>query len=207
MQKFTLLLFLLPTASTTFSQTFPPPPPTPDVTNITKVTLDPGFSYEQKIGRHQTLYGQVYPAISFSFAFSDGLGGDNTTTDFYIDPAVNIQYRFYYNARTRQVKGKRTEMNSMNYIGIADRTVFSKHPLSDSYDMEKHYRPINTLGAVWGLQRNFRSRFSIDLNVGPAITFAKTTSTDLSGRSETYVLNEFALLTQVDFGFWLNKRK
>lgn len=206
--NFTLTLILLSAATTGFSQSLPKEPePIPDVTNITKLTLNPGFSYEKRIGKHQTLYGQVYPAINFSFDFSDGIGGDQTNTSFYVDPAVYVQYRFYYNARARQEKGKRTELNSMNYIALVDRTVFSKHPINSNYEMEKSYRPMNTLGAVWGLQRNFRSRISIDLNVGPAIAFAKTTSKDLSGHTETYIHNEFALLTQFDIGFWLNKRK
>jgi len=205
-RKFTLVLFLLPATSTTFSQT-QEKEPTPDVTNITKFTLHPGFSYERRIGKHQTLSGQVYPAISLSFTYEDGIGGERSDFEFYIDPAAYLQYRFYYNGRKRQAKGKRTELNSMNYIGIADRLVYSKHPINSNYDIEKHYRPVNILGAVWGLQRNFNSRVSIDLSVGPAIASAKTTSTDLSGRTSSSILSEFTLLTQFDFGFWLNKRK
>lgn len=207
-RKTLLVLVLIPVASTTFSQTWPAKEPIPDVTDISKVTLHPGFSYEKRIGRHQTLYGQVFPTINFSFDFEDGIGGSNSEYSFYIDPAIFLQYRFYYNAGRRQRKGKRTELNSMNYIGVVDRTVFSKHPINSNYDMEKHYRTMNMLGAVWGLQRNFdRSRISVDLNVGPAIAFAKTTSTNLSGHTETYIHNEFSLFTQFDVGFWLNKRK
>lgn len=204
MQKTLLAIVLLPIASTAFSQTSPTAT-TPDVTDITKITLHPGFSYEKRIGKHQTLYGQVFPALNFSFGFSDALGEESS---FYMDPALYLQYRFYYNGGRRQRKRKRTELNSMNYIGIVDRTVLSKHPINSNYDMEKHYRPMNTLAAVLGLQRNFdRSRISIDLNVGPAISFAQTTSTDLSGRTQTYNYNEFTLFTQFDIGFWLNKRK
>jgi hypothetical protein len=196
-------LVLLSAASTAFSQNIQPEP-VPDVTDVSKITLHPGFSYEKRIGKHQTLYGQVFPAISFSFAFSDAIGEE---ASFYVDPAMYLQYRFYYNAGRRQRKRKRTELNSMNYIGVVDRMVLSKHPVHEDYEMEKRYRTMNTLGAVWGLQRNFKSRISIDLNVGPAIAFAKTTSKDLSGRTETYMYNEFTLLTQFDIGFWLNKRK
>lgn len=204
LRKIILTQVLIPVATTVFSQT-DQKEEIPDVTNVTKVTLHPGFAYEKRIGRHQTLYGQVFPAVNFSFEFSDALGSE---TSFYIDPALLLQYRFYYNARKRQRKKKNTALNSMNYIGFVDRTVLSKHPVNDNYDREKHYRTMNTLGAVWGLQRNFiRSRLSIDLNVGPAIAFAKTTSTDLSGHTETYIYNEFTLFTQFDIGFWLNKRK
>ncbi|OQP60016.1 hypothetical protein A3860_35180 [Niastella vici] len=177
-RKTLLALVLIPLTSTAFSQNLPQVT-VPDVTDITKVTFHPGLSYEKRIGRYQTLYGQVFPAINFSLDISDGFGGYNSDASFYVDPAVYLQYRFYYNGGKRQRKKKRTELNSMNYIGVVDRTVLSKHPVNSDYDMEKHYRTMNTLGAVWGLQRNFdRSRISIDLNVGPAIAFAKSTYTD-----------------------------
>ena len=206
-RKIVLAILCIPIASTAFSQNLPNVTK-PDVTDITKVTLHPGFSYEKRIGKHQTLYGQVFPAINFSFDFSDGIDGYNSDASFYIDPALYVQYRFYYNGGKRQRKKKRTELNSMNYIGVVDRTVLSKHPVNSDYEMEDHYRTMNTLGVIWGLQRNFdRSRISIDLNVGPAIAFAKSTYTDLSGHKQTYVYNEFTLFTQFDVGFWLNKRK
>jgi hypothetical protein len=206
LRKTLLALALLPAAATAIAQN-DTNATVPDVTNITKLTLHPGFAYEHRIGKHQTLYGQVFPTINFSFDFSDGIGDDNSETSLTIDPALTVQYRFYYNARRRQQKGKRTELNSMNYIGVVDRTVLSKRPINSNYDKEAHYRTMNTIGAVWGLQRNFHSRISIDLNVGPAIAFAKTTSTDLSGHTQTYMHSEFALFTQFDVGFWLNKRK
>ena len=207
-RKTLLAIVLIPVTATAFSQTWPPPKvPIPDVTDIAKVTLHPGFSYEKRIGRHQTLYGQVFPAINFSLDISDGFSGYNSDASFYVDPAVYLQYRFYYNAGRRQRKGKRTELNSMNYIGIVDRTIFSKRPIDTNYDTEKRYRTLNSLGAVWGLQRNFdRSRISVDLNVGPAISWAKTTST-YAGYTSTDYISSVSLLTQFDVGFWLNKRK
>lgn len=205
-RKTLLAIVCIPIASAAFSQTWPAVT-VPDVTDITKVTLHPGFSYEKRIGRHQTLYGQIFPAVNISLDISDGFGGYSSDASFYIDPAVFLQYRFYYNGRIRQVKGKRTELNSMNYIGVVDRIIFSKRPIDNSYDSEKHLRPMNTLGAVWGLQRNFnRSRVSIDFNIGPAVSWAKTTSTSL-GNTQTEYIGVLSLLTQFDVGFWLNKRK
>jgi len=179
----------------------------PDVTNVTKVSLYPGFAYEKRIGKHQTLYGKIFPAINFSFNFSDGIGGQNRESSFYVDPALFLQYRFYYNGSKRQKNGKRTELNSMNYIGIVDRAILTKHPTNSDYYKEERYRFKNTLGAIWGLQRNFKSRVSLDLNIGPAIYFGRTTSVDLNGYLQTNAYTAFALLTQFDVGFWLNKRK
>jgi hypothetical protein len=205
-RKTLLAIVLIPIASTAFTQTWPKVV-IPDVTDITKVILRPGFSYEKRIAKHQTLYGQVFPAINYSLDISDGFGGFDSDASFYIDPAVYLQYRFYYNARRRQVKGKRTELNSMNYVGLVDRIIFSKRPIDNNYDAEKRYRTLNSLGAVWGLQRNFdRSRVSIDFNVGPAISWAKTTSTYM-GNTQTEYIGVITLMTQFDVGFWLNKRK
>src|ERR1700754_636872 len=95
-----------------------------DVTNVSKVTIiNPGLSYEHRIGKLQTLHVQAYMSPSFGIGFSDAIG---TTSFFYIDPAVNLQYRYYYNARARQEKGKRTAMNSLNYIGPVYDALFSK---------------------------------------------------------------------------------
>jgi len=179
----------------------------PAVTNVTKVFLFPGFAYEKRIGKHQTLYGKIFPAINFSFSFSDGIGGQRSESSFYVDPALFVQYRYYYNGRRRQKNGKKTGLNSMNYIGFADRAIVTKHPTTSDYYKEKRYRFKNTLGAVWGLQRNFKSRVSIDLNVGPAIYFGRSASIDMNGYLQTNAYTEFSLLTQFDVGFWLNKRK
>jgi hypothetical protein len=204
-RKTLLAIVLIPVASTAFSQTMPKEP-IPDVTDIPKVMLYPGFSYEKRIGRHQTLYGKVFPAINLTFEAWDGIGGSDWEASLYFDPTLYLQYRFYYNGRKRQAKGKRTELNSMNYIGIIDRTILTKHPINNNYDKEKHYRTVNSLGMVWGLQRNFHSRVSIDLNVGPAITWARTTETS-AGYTRTENVSAVSILTQFDVGFWLNKRK
>jgi hypothetical protein len=200
--KILLTLSLMPFLSTAYSQNFQQEP-VPEVTDVTKINII-GFSYEKRIGKHQTLYGQAFSAVNFSFEYSDALGSESS---FYVDPGLYLEYRFYYNGEKRQQKGKRTDMNSMNYLGVVDRTVLSKHPINSNYDMEKHYRTMNTLAAVWGFQRNYRKRFSLDFNIGPAIAFAKTTSTDLAGRTHTYNYNEFTVFGQFDIGFWLNKRK
>ena len=77
----------------------------------------------------------------------------------------------------------------------------------DVTDITKVTLPMNTLGAVWGLQRNFnRSRVSIDFNIGPAVSWAKTTSTSM-GNTQTEYIGVLTLLSQFDVGFWLNKRK
>ncbi len=100
---------------------------------------------------------------SFGLGYSSSLGN---TSFIYFDPALTIQYRYYYNYIKREAKGKRTEMNSLNYVCSILQTVFSKENISSSYYPETNQRAINTFGLAWGFQRNFQNRFSLDLNLG-----------------------------------------
>ena len=170
-----------------------------DIVNITKLTfLDPGISYEKRIGKLQSLYFEAFMSISGSIGYSDALG--NTST-FYLDPSLALQYRYYYNSEKRQSKGKRTDMNNLNYFSAIIETVFSKRRVSSNYFEERDHRTINTIGLVWGIQRNYKSRFSLDLNLGPGYYFTKAT---VGG---TIHVSGFTTIGQLNFGFWLNKRK
>src|SRR5689334_15473284 len=96
----------------------------PEVTDVARITiLSPGFSYEMKAGKFQTLFFQVFMNTSAYAEYSSYFGYESR---FYFDPAVTAQYRYYYNAGKRTDKGKRTEMNSMNYLALIDELFFSK---------------------------------------------------------------------------------
>jgi len=175
-----------------------------EVRDITKLTiLNPGVSYEKAIAKFQSLYIQGFMNTSFYVTYSSSLGSD---ADIYFDPAVTLQYRYYYNAVRRQAKGKRTEMNSMNYIGAITETNFSQRRISIShYDQDK-LRPINVIGCVWGMQRNYRSRFSLDLQLGVGFLFTKATIPDVTGQPVSETVSLFKGIVQLNLGFWLNKR-
>jgi hypothetical protein len=175
-----------------------------DVTNVTKATfLNPGISYEARIGKKQTLFGQAFMNTSFSYSYSDYFGSDFS---LYWDPAFTAQYRYYYNGSRRQEKGKRTAMNSMNYIGTVYEVSFTRAPISGKYWGEENRRALNRIGAFWGFQRNYKGRFSLDLNLGLGYMFGKSTIYDGTGFiSQTG--GDFSMLGQINFGFWLNKRK
>src|SRR5580765_2513791 len=94
------------------------------VTNITRVTiLDPGFSYEQAVGKTQTIYAQAFLNISGYFSYSDALG---TSSAINLDPAFTIQYRHYYNFAQREKREKRVALNSLNYVAPVWTTSFAK---------------------------------------------------------------------------------
>jgi len=177
----------------------------PDIMNITKVSfLDPGFSYEKRVGKFQSLYGQVFLNISGTIGYSSSFGN---MSSIFFDPAFAISYRYYYNSAKRQSKGKRTDMNSLNYLSPIFKTIFSKQRISTSYYQEENRRPIYITAIAWGIQRNYMKRFSLDLNLGLGYLLTKSTMPDDSGQIITKNTGEFTTLIQLNLGFWLNNMK
>jgi hypothetical protein len=176
-----------------------------DVTNVTKVTIiNPGLSYEARIGKFQTLYMQGFMSMSGYFSYSDALG---TESAFYFDPAADIQYRYYYNGRKRFEMEKRTEMNSMNYVTVMSEFIFSKMRLTTDYIDESKRRAISRFGVGWGFQRNYAQHFSLDLNLGFGYLLSKGTSYNWNGQLTTKTISTPTFMGQFNIGFWLNKSK
>jgi hypothetical protein len=177
----------------------------PDIQDVYKLTfLSPGVSYEKKIGRLQSIYGHVFMSVNAGLGYSSNLG---FTSAFYLDPAFTIQYRYYYNAAKREAKGKRTEMNSLNYVSSLYEMVISKNKIQTLTVSEVYRRPVHTLGLAWGMQRNYPKRFSLDLNLGLGYIFGKVTRAKETG--ELYTKNAGSLTTigGITLGFWLNNIK
>jgi hypothetical protein len=188
-----LLLFMDLSAQT--------PAPT---TDIFKLGLySPGLSYEKKTGKNQTVLVNPHFSPYLSFFYSSSLGN---STDFRLEPALTLHYRFYYGGKKRAAKGKFTDRNSMDYIAPVYLLVFSKRRLSSSHYEENSLRPIHSFAISWGLQRNYNNRFSIDFNFGPGIATAGITEPDANGTPVKGQYTYFTLLTEARIGFWLNKR-
>ena len=176
-----------------------------EVENVTKVTiLNPGFSYETVIRKRQTIYLQAFMNTSAYFSYSDALGSSG---GIFFDPALTAQYRYYYSYKNRSSKEKRTAMNSLNYIAPVWESIYSKEYELTSSAVIEDRRFIHKFGIVWGLQRNYKSRFSLDLNVGPGVVFGKQTTIDDFGQKERDRYAVFSLLGQINIGFWLNRRR
>lgn len=174
-----------------------------DITDVTKATFfNPGISYEKRTGNFQSLYAQIFMNTSFSLGYSEALGN---TSSIHFDPAATLQYRYYYNAAARKTKGKRIEMNSLNYVSFILETILITQKILLVDYIKKDHHAVKELGIAWGFQRNYKSRFSLDLNVGVGYLFAKETTID-NGQLVTKNISEFTTLGQVNFGFWLNKR-
>ena len=176
-----------------------------DIVDITKATfLKPGISYEKRIGKFQSIVGQAFMNTSFSIGYSSSFG---ITSNITFDPALSFQYRYYYNYDRRQNKGKRTEMNSLNYLSPTFVTIFSKNAISTSHYFENNRRPINTAGIVWGIQRNYRKHFSLDFNAGVGYLFTTAILPDNTGKTIKQNVGRLSTLGQLNLGFWLNRRK
>ena len=174
---------------------------TADVTDVTKANFfDPGISFEKGIGNLQTLYGQAFLSTSIYIGYSSALG-NISSVDIY--PALTLQYRYYYNASRRTMKGKRTAMNSLNYISIVTEAYFYT---DKSWDQDVS-RTMKIFGTAWGFQRNYPKRFSLDFNIGIGYAFSKKTVMSLPGEYISISFAELTTLGQISLGFWLNKKQ
>jgi hypothetical protein len=174
-----------------------------EITNVTRVSFfSPGISYEKKIGKLQTLCARAFMSTSFYFFYSSSLG---TTAGIDLYPSWSLQYRYYYNSAMRNAKGKRAEMNSLNYVSAIAEMVFFKETVSSNGDTD--LRSLNSFGIVWGISRNYQKRFSLDLSVGPGYVYAKRTTLNEFGEYITENKGGITLVGQISLGFWLNKRK
>ena len=98
-------------------------------------------------------------------------------------------------------------MNSLNYLSPTFETIFSKNAIFTSHYGEYYRRPINTVGLVWGMQRNCKSRFRVDYNVGLGYLFTTAILPNNNGQTVRENIGKFSSLGQLSLGFWLNKRK
>ncbi len=179
----------------------------PSVTeNVAKVTfLNPGFAYEAKTGKSKTLYTQIFLNTSLRFDLEDDIYADQVTSTAYFDPALSTQYRFYYNYKKRNGAGKRTAKNSMNFFAPIYEGHLSKAPFPGTSFEEIDRRLLSTIGAVWGMQRNYAGRFSLDIYTGLGYTFGKESEV-INGTLKSGTSGAPALIAQVNIGIWLGKK-
>jgi hypothetical protein len=118
-------------------------------------------SYEMRVGQYQTM--MLEPGAGFEYSYSS----DNTYWNF--SPNLGIHYRYYYNFDARNEKGRRTAKNSVNFVGAYSRiNIYTNY--ADFGENSEGYK-FMTFGPVWGIQRNYKSHFSLGLMLGPAISF------------------------------------
>ncbi len=174
------------------------------VVPVAKATLlAPGFSFEVPTGRQQTLLLHAFASPSFSLFWGAGSGLD---ASFTLSPSMSAEYRFYYNYARRRQQGRRTDLNSLNYLAPVAMVNFSKNAMADDHLTEEKLRGIYTAAFVWGFQRNYKGRFSLDLGLGPAVSFGRALVPGASGNVQRTNHTSVWLLTNLTLGIWLNKR-
>ena len=172
-----------------------------DVRDIAKANFfDPGFSFEKRIGNSQTLYMQAFMSTSIAIGYSSALGNTSSINSY---PALTFQYRYYYNGKKRESKGKRTEMNSMNYVSVMTQASYYK----DKSWGQNESRILKIFGGAWGFQRNYANRFSIDFNFGLCYAFGNKTVMNLPDEYSSTPYGEVTNCGQISLGFWLNKKE
>lgn len=114
-----------------------------------------GF-YEGRLATNWTLKGQLGLVGNLSIYTND--------TDFYMQPQIALEPRFYYNLKKRNEKGKNTANNSGNYIALATsyRTdwfgIFTEKDQEPSESLQTYL--------AWGLRRSYGEHFHLEFATG-----------------------------------------
>ena len=83
----------------------------------------------------------------------------------------------------------------------------TRRNFSFSYISEPNPRGLIKFGGLWGLQRNYSNRFSLDFNVGVGYLFTKEKEINNLGNIISKNISQSTLLGHLNLGFWLNKRR
>ncbi len=114
-------------------------------------------------------------ALRSEFGFEGGIWGGNvySKTGFLMAPAITIEPRFYYNLSKREIKGKRIDGNSGNFISL-------KAGYNPDWFFISNYDGINLISNIsvvptWGIRRNIGSHFNFEtgFGIGYRYIFAK----------------------------------
>lgn len=175
-----------------------------DVANLLKLTLaNPGISYELRLGKLQTVYGQAFMKTSVfvegeSFMFIPY----NIRTRYFFDPAFTVQFRQYYQTRKQRQRRGAPSINSMNYVALYEEMFFTEKPLYQQVDGRTGY---NRIALVWGLQTNISRRFSFNYILGYGYLFPIKPFYYPSGEKMEETLRDTPLI-QLTLGLLLNKK-
>lgn len=166
--------------------------------------LAPGITHEFRVspGSTLTLRAQIFPVAYFSTTYEPydyyGPYYYDVVDNFQFDlrPALDVEYRHYYNFASRERKGRKTAHNSANFVSFLLRGL-GPALLTPSEELLWIYGVGNfamVAGPQWGIQRNYGKRFNLQLAVGPGLSY----DTEFQRAS-------FTLLGDLFLGFRLGK--
>lgn len=160
--------------------------------------LSPGLSYEAAILPKSTLHMDLFLASTFN----NNNNSRNNNTKIFLDPKFDLAFRGYYNLKSRIAKQKRTVFNSANYLALLTGSIYTKIPINTNGILESKRRFVYHTGFVWGIQRNYSSLFSLDLNLGIGLFMGKQHFK--TGIQSGYVYAP-AFISNLRLGFRLNQ--
>jgi hypothetical protein len=184
--------------------------------NVEKVTTiaisDLGISHENILSKNNTIkikvgfVGSILFATAIANNFLNPFPITYDIVQFNLHNFANLSFRHYYNFQKRQNKGKNISKNSGNYIGVSTRYIappFARtKPICRDcpQNVISYFNPSNyddqlptgfVPGLVWGLQRNYKSRFNLDFNIGVGYSFKASAPN---------------LISDLSLGIWLGKK-
>ena len=180
---FILLVFLFLT-NLAFAQGDGDRPVTEGVTKIT--FIEPGIAHEFPLGTSTTFFLRGGMTASLALDYYDEIA------EVLFRGFVSSSFRVYYNFRKRGMLEKNTAKNSANYVAVLGILASSPINKGDDYDPVYNETLFNT-GVVWGMQRNYPSGFSLDLNIG--LGYVK--------RGSEFLISP---LGELNIGWWLGKK-
>lgn len=160
--------------------------------------LSPGLSYEAAILPKSTLHMDLFLASTFN----NNNNTRNNNTKIFLDPKFDLAFRGYYNLKSRIAKQKRTVFNSANYLALLTGSIYTKIPINTNGILESKRRFVYHTGFAWGIQRNYSSLFSLDLNLGIGLFMGKQHFK--TGIQSGYVYAP-AFISNLRLGFRLNQ--
>ncbi|RYY59525.1 MAG: hypothetical protein EOO05_12990 [Chitinophagaceae bacterium] len=119
---------------------------------------------------------------------------------------LSASYRYYYNYNARSSKGKRTAMNSLNFVSLLLGGSYTDRPISFDFGNSGSIRFRQQAALLWGLQRNYTSRLAIEFSAGAGVYSGKTGEENaVQGADERVTV--IRPMFQFSFGWWLNRKK
>lgn len=148
-------------------------------------------SYEKSIGNRTTLRfsGPISAGVLYSKSSVTIYGHEESEWGYAIRPALDMEIRHYYDLNKRLQKGKKVAHNSGNYIAGVVAAAGPSIVESDNMYVSDFTL---TVGAMWGIQRNYGKRFMMNVGIGPGVSFYDST-------------NEFTFVGGVTLGFRIGK--
>jgi hypothetical protein len=123
--------------------------------------INPGIEYEAGIGTNQT--------INLGLGLQFGASGGGGEFNYAFLPAINAQYRYFYNMGRRLDKGKRIDGNTGNYLA-ASATLFTSDVVIGN--VESGSGTAGFMGPVYGIQRTYPKGFNYTMEFGLGLYFS-----------------------------------